>query len=242
MPAEIHRALAMSLACAVALVAGAGEARSDASPAGTATIVQNIVVSSRDQVERTLVTHDTVFVDEAVRTGARSKAKVALKDGTNLTLGPNSEAMLDDFVYDPDTGAARFDVTKGVARFITGSMKHDAYSIETSTATIGVRGTDFSFIADASETRLLVDTGEVEVRNAAGQSVVVRTGEAVIVPAHGAMSVAAPPKGLVEELASVRDTLEIHFADATGSAGNGNGADRGRGGPTGRGPGHCGCN
>lgn len=243
MLADVHRVLAASIACAALILTAAGEARADPSPVGTATIVQNIVVSSRDQVERTLVTHDVVFVDEAVRTGERSKAKVALKDGTNLTLGPSSEAKLDEFVYDPSAGAARLDVTKGVARFITGSMNHDAYSVQTQTATIGVRGTDFSFVADTAETRLLVDTGEVEVRNGAGQSVVVRTGEAVIVPREGAMSVTSPSRGLVEALASVRETSEIHYADATGSAGNGNGGDRSRNGtPAGRSPGHPGCN
>jgi hypothetical protein len=190
-----------------------------ADPVGTATIVQNKVMGARQDYERKLVTEDEVFVDETIRTGDRSKAQVKLRDGTGVSLGPNSEAVLDDFVFDTTAGAMSFQVVTGVARFVTGSMPHEAYTIKTPTATMGVRGTDFSFVTTPEGTGVLLDSGSVIVTNEQGQSVQLFPGDAVEVKAdgRGGMSVSAPSRALKTALSAVRGTEIVLDGGTTGA-------------------------
>lgn len=84
-----------------------------------------------------------MIADERVATGARGQAQLLFLDGTALTVGPNSEVVLDTFVYDPQTGNGElaFSATKGVLRLVGGSLsKRAPVTIRTPTATIGVRG------------------------------------------------------------------------------------------------------
>jgi hypothetical protein len=75
---------------------------------------------------------------------------------------------LDEFVIGKSGGTTTIGVNfvKGTFRFITGSQKKDAYSIETPSATIGVRGTVFDVYVDGSgDTLVLLHEGEVNICN-----------------------------------------------------------------------------
>ncbi|NWH09192.1 MAG: FecR domain-containing protein [Alphaproteobacteria bacterium] len=76
----------------------------------------------------------------AVRDGG---AELRFLDGSTLTVGPESEVVIDEFVYDPaaNAGSATMRLTKGVFRYVSGRMPDDKVQIETETATIGIRGT-----------------------------------------------------------------------------------------------------
>ena len=86
---------------------------------------------------------------------ARGTAKVRFLDNTELSIGEQSSVELDRFVYDPDSGANSgklgLRVAVGTARFVTGQigkMQPNNVTIKTPTATVGIRGTDFSMTVD----------------------------------------------------------------------------------------------
>lgn len=86
---------------------------------------------------------------------ARGTAKVRFLDNTELSIGEQSSVEIDRFVYDPDKGALSgkmgLRVAVGTARFVTGQigkLQPKDVDIKTPTATIGIRGTDFSMTVD----------------------------------------------------------------------------------------------
>src|SRR3990172_8864881 len=84
-----------------------------------------------------------VFRSERILTDANGRAQLLFLDGSALTVAPNSDLVIDEFVYDPATGAGRLTMTaaKGLLRFVGGQLsKQDAVRINTPTAGIGIRG------------------------------------------------------------------------------------------------------
>lgn len=94
--------------------------------------------------------------DRVITTGGGS-AYIHFIDDTVLTVGADSEVLLDKFVFDGDKArTATISIVKGTLRFVTGKSDHSAYQIRTPVATIGVRGTtiDVSYQND----RMLYNT------------------------------------------------------------------------------------
>lgn len=110
---------------------------------GTAAGVTNQVTGKLGDDSRSLKLGDGVFQDETIETTEESNAQLLFLDETVLTVGPKSSVVLDTFIFDPEqnTGKIVLNTTKGVFRFITGSMDPTAYKIGTPVATLGVRGT-----------------------------------------------------------------------------------------------------
>lgn len=107
---------------------------------GTAAAVQPRVTG---EGERIIHVNAAVRVDERIATGAQGRAQLLFADGSALSIGPNSEVVLDSFVYDPDknTGKIALSVTKGVFRFVGGKLsKEQPVTISSETATMGIRG------------------------------------------------------------------------------------------------------
>ncbi len=101
-----------------------------------------------------------------MRTGADSLAKFALRDETNVSLGPLSQIKLDRFVYEGSGSTAIsvvFSVTKGVFRFFSGKSASDAYQVTTPQATLGVRGTIYDVKIEPNRTIVVVQQGVVRV-------------------------------------------------------------------------------
>jgi hypothetical protein len=87
-----------------------------------------------------------VFLNDHVTTGAGARMQILLLDQTTFTIGPNSDMVLDEFVYDPATGAGKVtaQITKGVFRFVTGKVaqRNPAdMKVRLPVGTIGIRGT-----------------------------------------------------------------------------------------------------
>ena len=82
---------------------------------------------------------------ERVSSGA---ATIVLKDGTALTVGPNSTVDLSRFQFDTTTQKGNFllDLLQGSVRVVTGllaKVNPDLFKVQTPTSVVGVRGTDF---------------------------------------------------------------------------------------------------
>lgn len=86
---------------------------------------------------------------------ADGRMQLLLMDETVFTIGPNSDLVIDEFVYDPASGAGRVSAnfTKGMMRYVSGKIganEPKSISIKARTSTIGVRGTAL-FVMDDPE-------------------------------------------------------------------------------------------
>ena len=83
-----------------------------------------------------------VHGNETVRTGSSGATDLRFNDSTNLSVGPSSTVLLDKFVFDPNrsAGGVTVNLTRGAARFVTGSQSRGEYTIKTPYGTLGVRG------------------------------------------------------------------------------------------------------
>ena len=83
---------------------------------------------------------------ETLNTGSRGFALIELEDGTRMTLRPSTTFKIDDISSGEGTENAVLSLIRGGLRALTGFIskrKPDAFRINTSVATIGIRGTEF---------------------------------------------------------------------------------------------------
>ena len=121
---------------------------------------------------------------------AQGRMKVRFLDETNLSLTEHSEVTIDEYIFDPNPTKSKLAMSfvQGTARFATGRLglvPKENIVINTPTATIGVRGTDFTTTVDElgrsliillPETECTIDgdcypSGEITVTNDGGQVV-----------------------------------------------------------------------
>ena len=109
----------------------------------TTAVVQEARGTPPRQTTRMLIPKMDLFENERIQTDDRGVTQILFRDGTNLTVGPNSDLVIDRFVYDPDTSAGELaaELGRGVLRFVGGQIsKRGRAAITTPVAVIGVRG------------------------------------------------------------------------------------------------------
>jgi hypothetical protein len=89
---------------------------------------------------QTLSAGSELYANETVRTGNRGVADLVFIDNSNLSVGPSSEVLLDQFVYDPigSSGIVVSQATRGKFRIGTGSQDN---RVNTPYGTLGLLGT-----------------------------------------------------------------------------------------------------
>ena len=120
----------------------------------------------------------------------RGKVGITFQDNTQVQVNENSKLVIDDFVYDPKTtkgGKLAINIASGTVRYASGQIAKNSpqsVAVNTPTATVGVRGTDFTATVDelGGSTIILLPscpfgwvdiakdckTGEISVTNDAG--------------------------------------------------------------------------
>jgi FecR protein len=93
-----------------------------------------------------------VEMEDAVKT-SQGKVGITFADDTKVQVNENSKLVIDDFVYDPkkSTGKLALNMAGGTVRYASGAIAKNNPSkvaINTPTATIAVRGTDFTATVD----------------------------------------------------------------------------------------------
>jgi len=116
-----------------------------------------------EQTGPTEIQRDKESIPSAVNTGveqndavvtAKARVGITFEDSTKVEITEQSKLVIDDFVYDPknaDASKLGLKVAIGTARYASGQIAKEnpqSVKIETPTATIGVRGTDFSMTVD----------------------------------------------------------------------------------------------
>lgn len=133
--------------------------------------------------------------EERVVTGAEGRTQMVFLDGSALTVGPDSDLVLDEFVYDParGTGKLAFSATRGLFRFVGGRIsKGRAVVFRTPSALVGVRG-GIAIIEVGESTRAQFLFGDRMTVEAAGVvREVARSGFEVVVGPRAAPSAPRP--------------------------------------------------
>ena len=99
-----------------------------------------------------LLNGSSLYAGDTIRTGDRSYAVMAFRDQGRVTLTPNSEFQIEEFMFDSATPASSTSVMRllrGGLRAVSGLIgrnRPDNYRIRTTVATIGVRGTGFDLL------------------------------------------------------------------------------------------------
>ena len=94
-----------------------------------------------------------VEMEDAVKT-SQGKVGITFADDTKVQINEGSRLVIDDFVYDPKNkgaGKLALNMASGTVRYASGAIAHNNPSkvaINTPTATIAVRGTDFTATVD----------------------------------------------------------------------------------------------
>ncbi len=110
----------------------------------------NIFRLSGEELTATLET-DIVSFDEVETENGR--LKIQFVDETQVSLTEHTYMEIDEYVYDPDPSKSKMamNFVQGTARFATGGLglvPKENIVIQTPTATIGIRGTDFTTTVD----------------------------------------------------------------------------------------------
>ena len=127
---------------------------------------------------------------------ARSRAELTFVDKTQVKITEQSKLVIDDFVYDPrqGTGKLAMKMALGTARYASGQIAKNSpqnVAVSTPTATVAVRGTDFSMTVDELGRSLVMllpscdekscVTGVIEVFNDAGRVTLTQAYQATVV-------------------------------------------------------------
>ena len=115
---------------------------------------------------------------------ANGRVGITFLDDSKVRLTEHSELIIDEFIYDPNPSKSKMALqfASGTARFITGKLAtidKENISIKTPSATIGIRGTDFTVTVDELGRSLVIllpdefgnASGEIVVNTAIGQAV-----------------------------------------------------------------------
>jgi len=137
-----------------------------------------------------------IFSYDTIKTG-KGKVAIGFIDETRVDITQHSKLIIDEFVYDPNTkkGSLSLKSALGTVRYASGQIAKTSptsVQIKTPTATIGVRGTDFSMTVDelGGSTIILLpscDTngncfvGEISVESDAGMVIMNQAFQATFV-------------------------------------------------------------
>jgi len=146
--------LAIALAAYAQPSADASVARADASVARAGVVKRTAgqVSLDRSGTRLTPMQGTEIRVGDTLRTGADGALGITLADDTLLTVGANSELLINAFNFDSTTHDGNMLATlwKGTLGLVTGLIGRKApekVRVQTRTVVLGVRGTEF--IVDA---------------------------------------------------------------------------------------------
>lgn len=201
--------LAALLACLLFMPINAGAAEQ----VGRVLVATGSVTAEQaDASARALGRRDPIYAGDRIRTAARARVQIRFEDGAMIDLDPSSTFQVEEYASEDEDGggSAVMSFLKGAMRTITGAIggnRDDTYQMNTTVATIGVRGTAYALeycdadcAEDGGREGLYgrVDDGDVEV-DAPGGTGGFSKGQYFFVPDGGAPErIVAPPDSILE--------------------------------------------
>jgi hypothetical protein len=132
---------------------------------------------------------DGVEPADVIRTKSKAKAQLTMVDDSIITLAPESRLAIADYQYDPARGERRAVVRlfRGLVHTVVNRIiktEEPDFIMETHTATIGVRGTNWYTLLGPSSTLAAVSYGVVFVKPTVSgvQGILLRSRQFIQVP------------------------------------------------------------
>ncbi len=183
-----------------------------------------------------------IFSFDDVRTG-NGRLAIEFLDSSIVKLTEHSKLIIDEYIYDPDPAKSKMalNMASGTARFISGAfgkINKENITINTPTATIGIRGTDFTTTVDELGRSLVIllpdengdSSGEITVTTAAGVEILNEAFQATMVsaweqPPTQAVTLANITLGMIDNMLIVQRPEEVEQAVEEQQAGTSPTAD-----------------
>ena len=156
-----------------------------------------------------------IFSNDDIRTG-NGRIAIQFIDDSVIRLTEHSKVIIDEYIFDsnPEKSTLSLNFVKGTGRFVTGKLKRikkENIKIRTNSATIGIRGTDFTVSVDETGRSLVIllpnpdgtASGEITVSTFAGTVIMNQPFQATMVT----VAESAPTKPVVLE------NLTLDFID-----------------------------
>jgi len=123
-------------------------AAGEESPIGIIKTSKGDVVIIRHGQKVPMTVGSRLFQNDTVRSGADSSVGIIFEDDTLLSLGPQSEIVIDEYVFSPEKGRLSMitRMVRGTAAYLSGKIGRrspESVKFHTPDATIGIRGTHF---------------------------------------------------------------------------------------------------
>jgi hypothetical protein len=137
---------------------------------GTAVGVNPDAIARINTADRVLIAGDGISVGETLLTGPRGQVQIIFADDTHMVVGPNSSLLIETYLMRNNGTAEKLAVNAlaGSFRFITGRSPKPAYQINTPTAAIAVRGTEFDIFVTPTDTRVMLYEGALQMCSSGG--------------------------------------------------------------------------
>ena len=183
-----------------------------------------------------------IFSFDDVRTG-NGRLAIEFLDDSVVKLTEHSKLVIDEYIFDPDPSKSKMalNMASGTARFISGAfgkIDKENITINTPTATIGIRGTDFTTTVDELGRSLVIllpdengdSSGEITVTTAAGVEILNEAFQATMVsaweqPPTQAVTLANMTLGMIDNMLIVQRPEEVEQAVEEQQAGTSPTAD-----------------
>ena len=138
----------------VLVIAPTRASAAEPTAAGRIKVLSGSVFVVRGDVTTRAALGQVLFEADTLRTGTDGRVGITLNDDTRVSLGPGSEARLNQFVYAPAEGRVGLvlDIVRGVIAYVSGriaKLSPDSVKLETPNAIVGVRGTTLALRVDA---------------------------------------------------------------------------------------------
>lgn len=106
-------------------------------------------------------------VKDTIITSEKSRVQVILNDSTVVTIGSNSTFTFDAYKFGAkDDSEVKMHIERGFFRSVTGKigkLAPERFKVKTASATIGIRGTDFSALVSEDKETITCYKGRVDV-------------------------------------------------------------------------------
>ena len=117
-----------------------------------------------NQNKEKLVHGSKIYFGDTIIVNKESNAQVILLDETVLTVGEDSEVIIDEFIYDPKSKSGKIvsNILSGTVKVMTGYISKnnpEDLEIKMPTGALGARGTEFVVMTDSNDKSTVVLLG-----------------------------------------------------------------------------------
>jgi hypothetical protein len=131
------------------------------------------VVNQAQVGSKAAVSGAPIYMNDRLRTGGDARLQVTFRDNSILTLGENTNVLVDRYVFDPEKskGEVVLNASRGALRFAGGKLKQMSdrrITVQAPVAGLAVRGTEFWAGPIDGQYGVLLLTGKLDVSNRAG--------------------------------------------------------------------------